>query len=96
MTMAQQYFQCHQGADDQVVAKAREHLTTSYKRLTGFEVQEGGKPSGGFDWFGQPAASESLTYVLSLSSFPCVPKSCPLTVSAWLPTGPTACLSSAT
>lgn len=61
MTMAQQYFQCHQGADAKVVEQARKHLATSYKRLTGFEVKEGGKLSGGFDWFGEPAASESLT-----------------------------------
>jgi cell division protein FtsB len=56
MTMAQQYFQCHQGADAKVVEQARKHLATSYKRLTGFEV-----PS--------PSRVVRLVYVLSGQTF---------------------------
>jgi uncharacterized protein YfaS (alpha-2-macroglobulin family) len=39
-----------------VEAKARQYIHLGYQRLVGFEV-----PGGGFDWFGHPPASVSLT-----------------------------------
>lgn len=39
-----------------VEAKAREYIQLGYQRLVGFEV-----PGGGFDWFGHPAATVTLT-----------------------------------
>ncbi|HVE84328.1 MAG TPA: MG2 domain-containing protein [Myxococcales bacterium] len=56
MTMAQQYFLTHQGADPQLVQSARERLERGYQRLVGFECQQ-----KGFEWFGQDPGHEALT-----------------------------------
>ena len=40
----------------EVQAKARQYIHLGYQRLLGFEV-----PGGGFDWFGRPPASRTLT-----------------------------------
>jgi len=47
MVMAQQYFLTHRGVDPTIIAQAKKHLEASYKRLTGFEVKEQNKPTGG-------------------------------------------------
>lgn len=56
MTMAQQYFLSHQGADPQLVQSARDRLDRGYQKLVGFECQK-----KGFEWFGQDPGHEALT-----------------------------------
>lgn len=56
MVMAQQYFLTHSGIDPTLVEKARNLLSVSYKRLTGFESR-----SRGYEWFGADPGHEALT-----------------------------------
>ena len=56
MVMAQQYFLTHTGVDPQIIAKAKDLLEVSYKRLTGFESR-----SKGYEWFGGDPGHEALT-----------------------------------
>ncbi|NTX60600.1 A-macroglobulin complement component [Myxococcus sp. CA051A] len=56
MTMAQQYFQTHTGVNPELVASAREKLTSGYQRLVGFETKE-----QGYEWFGEAPGHEALT-----------------------------------
>ena len=56
MTMAQQYFLTHPGADPQLVQSARDRLDRGYQKLVGFECQR-----KGFEWFGQDPGHEALT-----------------------------------
>src|SRR5213594_1110796 len=56
MVMAQQYFLTHTGIDPAVIAKARDLLEVSYKKLTGFESR-----TKGYEWFGADPGHEALT-----------------------------------
>ena len=56
MVMAQQYFLTHTGIEPRIIARARDLLETSYKRLTGFESR-----SRGYEWFGGNPGHEALT-----------------------------------
>jgi uncharacterized protein YfaS (alpha-2-macroglobulin family) len=56
IVMAQQYFLTHTGVEPGVIAKSRELLETSYKRLTGFESR-----TKGYEWFGGNPGHEALT-----------------------------------
>ena len=56
MVMAQQYFITHTGVDAATIAKTRDLLEVSYKRLTGFE-----SPTKGYEWFGADPGHEALT-----------------------------------
>jgi len=56
MVMAQQYFLTHTGIEPGIVAKARDLLEASYKRLTGFESR-----TKGYEWFGGSPGHEALT-----------------------------------
>jgi uncharacterized protein YfaS (alpha-2-macroglobulin family) len=56
MVMAQQYFLTHTGIEPGTIARARDLLETSYKRLTGFESR-----TKGYEWFGGNPGHEALT-----------------------------------
>src|SRR6185503_6522027 len=56
MVMAQQYFLTHTGIDPALVAKAKDLLEVSYKKLSGFE-----SPAKGYEWFGADPGHEALT-----------------------------------
>jgi uncharacterized protein YfaS (alpha-2-macroglobulin family) len=56
MVMAQQYFLTHTGTDPAIVAKAKDLLEVSYKKLTGFESR-----TKGYEWFGADPGHEALT-----------------------------------
>jgi hypothetical protein len=56
MVMAQQYFLTHTGIDPTIIAKAKDLLDVSYKRLIGFETR-----TKGYEWFGADPGHEALT-----------------------------------
>src|SRR5262249_39606972 len=56
MVMAQQYFLTHTGVDPALIAKTKDLLEVSYKKLTGFESR-----SKGYEWFGADPGHEALT-----------------------------------
>ena len=56
MVMAQQYFLTHTGIDPTIIAKAKDLLDASYKRLIGFETR-----TKGYEWFGADPGHEALT-----------------------------------
>jgi hypothetical protein len=56
MVMAQQYFLTHTGIDPTIIAKTKDLLDVSYKRLIGFETR-----TKGYEWFGADPGHEALT-----------------------------------
>jgi len=56
IVMAQQYFLTHSGIEPGIIAKSRDLLEASYKRLTGFESR-----TKGYEWFGGNPGHEALT-----------------------------------
>jgi hypothetical protein len=56
IVMAQQYFLTHSGVEPGIIARSRDLLETSYKRLTGFESR-----TKGYEWFGGSPGHEALT-----------------------------------
>jgi hypothetical protein len=56
IVMAQQYFLTHSGIEPGIIARSRDLLETSYKRLTGFESR-----TKGYEWFGGSPGHEALT-----------------------------------
>ncbi len=56
LTMAQQYFQSHQGVNPQLIARSSEKLANGYTKLVSFWC-----PDRGYEWFGQDPGHEALT-----------------------------------
>lgn len=56
LVMAQQYFKSHAGIDPDLIRRSNEMLKKGYKRLTGYECQ-----NGGYEWFGKDPGHEALT-----------------------------------
>jgi hypothetical protein len=53
LVMVLQYFKTHLGVDPKLVEAANENLAKGYKRLTSYEVK-----NGGYEWFGSSPAHE--------------------------------------
>lgn len=58
--LALDYLKRTKKAVPDVEAKARQYIHLGYQRLMGFEVTDNGL-RGGFDWFGNPPANQTLT-----------------------------------
>lgn len=56
LTMAQQYFQTHQGVDPKLITRSNEKLENGYKKLVSFWC-----PDRGYEWFGADPGHEALT-----------------------------------